>query len=371
MLRALVVVVFASLSAPAWAQPEEEEPAAAEPDGDAGGASPTDAAASPAAMPAPLPSAPPTMTAMPTGEMGEPSKFPLGGRLMLSDLTILRLNPIGLETRMRFGLQKKLYPSDKKVTENNFVFVGMFPKLNPASGQVSFGGELQPASIFNVRTYFELQKYFGTFGFLQSFTSANANYSETNLAELADDPATEPEARTVKHFSVQPQLMLKFGKVVVRSLLQIDYWSFKTRGTLVYEPTFDTLLPNQGWTMSTDTDVLFVPGSGLAAGLRHTFVRPFYSDDHFDSTADKDAYDGQNSHHRLGFFGAYTFKDKGPSTFNKPTAIVIVSFYLKHKYRAGEPDTLDPGHDADDYRTRAFPYFLAGFAFESDFLAVR
>src|SRR5262245_8595565 len=98
-------------------------------------------------------------------------KPPDGYRLMLSDLTILRLNPTGLETRARFGLQKKLYPSDQKITENNFYFVGVYPKLNPASAHLGLGGEIQPASIFNLRSYFEVSQYFSTFGYLQSFNS--------------------------------------------------------------------------------------------------------------------------------------------------------------------------------------------------------
>ncbi len=351
MLRVWAVVLFVLVPARSFAQ--------GAPDQDPG-----------APQGAPEVASPPVPEDRPQAPV-EPSKFPDGWRLMLSDLSIFRLNPIGLETRARFGLQKKLYASTKKVTENNFFFVGTFPKLNPASAQISLGGELQPASIFNVRTYYELQKFYGTFGFLQSFTSANANYSDSNLKDLADVPATEPEAKTVHHFSVQPQLMLKFGKVVVRSLLQLDYWDFKTRGTLIYEPTFDTLLPKQGWTMSTDTDVLYMPGNGLAAGLRHTFVKPFYGSEHFADTADENMYDGQNAHHRLGLFAAYTFKDKGPSTFNKPTAILILSFYLQHKYRTGEPDAVDPGHDSSDYRTRAFPYLILGFAFESDLLAIQ
>lgn len=361
MGRALIVtVILAVFSGSALAQGEPEP--AAEP------------AAEAAAEPKP-PLGEGSIASLPglrSSEAGaKPNLFPMGWRLVLSDLTIFRLNPIGLETRTRFGLQKKLYASTNKVTENNFFFVGMFPKLNPASAQFSIGGEIQPASIFNVRAFYELQQYFGTFGFLQSFTSANSNFSDTQLKELADQPATEPEAKLVKHFSVQPTLLLKFGKVVLRSLLMIDYWDFKTRGTLIYEPTFDTLLPRQGWTMATDTDLLFVPGTGLAAGLRHSYVKPFYKDDHFNDAADRDAYDGQNSHHRVGFFGAYTFRDDGPSTFNKPTVLLILSMYIQHKYRAGEPSTLDAGHSADDYRTRAFPYLVLGFAFESDFLAIR
>jgi hypothetical protein len=303
----------------------------------------------------------------------EPSKFPDGLRVMASDLTILRLNPTGLETRARIGVQKKIYPSDQKVTENNFWFAGAFPKLNPAAAYIGLGGELQPASVFNVRVFGELGKFFGTFGYLQSFSSANANYSDQTLADNKDmpTPMTEPEAATSMRFSVQPMLQLKLGKIAVRALAMFDYWSLGTRASTAYEPTLDTLLPDNGWTVSTDTDVLYVNDTGLAAGVRHSYVKPMYSDKHFTDAADKDMYDGQNSHQRLGFFGAYTLKDKGPSTFNKPTVILIVSMYLKHKYRAGEPDTIDPGHDADDYRTRAFPYVVAGFAFESDFIPVQ
>ncbi|HUS27153.1 MAG TPA: hypothetical protein VMZ53_01550 [Kofleriaceae bacterium] len=307
----------------------------------------------------------PTSAFAETEEQTEPAKFPDGLRVMASDLTILRLNPVGLETRARIGVQKKLYPSPKPITENNFFFAGFYPKLNPASAQLGIGGELQPASIFNVRVLGEVQKYFGTFGYLQSFASANANYSDHTLADMKDQGA----AATVKHFSVQPMLQLKLGKIALRSLMMFDYWDVP--GALAYEPTFDTLLPDKGWSVATDTDVLFVPGNGLAAGIRHSWVKPMYSGAHFADAADQAAYDGKNSHHRVGFFGAYTFKDVGPSRFNKPTAILIVSFYVKHKYRAGEPSTFDPGHDADDYRTRAFPYLIAGFAFESDFIDVR
>ena len=65
-------------------------------------------------------------------------------------------------------------------------------------------------------------------------------------------------------FSVQPMLQLKFGKIAVRALAMFDYWTFKTRNATAYEPTLDTLLPDNGWTVSTDTDVLYVTDRGLA-----------------------------------------------------------------------------------------------------------
>jgi hypothetical protein len=304
---------------------------------------------------------------------------PPGWRLMLSDLTVFRLNPLGLETRARFGMQKRLYRSEKAITRNNFAFFGAFPKLNPASAHLAVGGELQPASIFNLRAFAEVQQYFGTFGFLQSFRSPAANYSDQTLKDLRDDPVLSPQSARLFHASIQPMLQLKVGPVAVRALLQLDYWDFAVRDgdTTAYEATFDTLLPDKGWTLSTDTDVLYVGHPGLALGLRHSFVHPFYRQGHFqaaggDNRAAFAAYDDDNSHHRLGLFGAYTLKDRGPSRFNKPTVILIVSWYLSHRYRLGEPSAPLPADGrSDDYTSRAFPYLLVGFAFESDFLPVR
>jgi hypothetical protein len=297
---------------------------------------------------------------------------PSGWRLMLSDLTILRLNPIGLETRGRFGLQKRLYYSEKKMTKTNFMFVGAFPKLNPASASLGLGGELQPASMFNLRAFGEIQQFFGTFGHLQSFHSADANYSDERIKDLKDDPVLKPQSTHMLHASIQPMLMAKVGPIALRALFQFDYWNFDVRDgdTTAYEPTYDTLLPDNGWTFTTDTDLLYTGKKRLAIGLRHTFVKPIYKSRHFASDAAFDAYDNENSHQRLGLFAAYTLRDDGPSRFNKPTLILIASWYLSHKYRTGEPDTLPIDHTADDYVSRAVPYIIAGFAFESDFIPV-
>jgi hypothetical protein len=323
-----------------------------------------------------LPPVPPVAPEPPRA--GEPEVAPAdrpppdGLRLMLSDLTVLRLNPLGLETRARFGFQKRLYKSDKAITRNNFAFGGLYPKLNPASAHLALGGEIQPASIFNLRAFGEVQKYFGTFGMLQSFQTANANYSDQTLKDLRDSTTTPPQTATVLHASIQPLLQLKVGNIAVRGLFQFDYWDFDVRpgDTVAYEATFDTLLPDNGWTLSIDADVLYTGRKNTAIGLRYSHVHPFYNSKHFGSEAEAEAYDGENMHDRLGLFAAYTLADAGPSTFNKPTVIVIVSWYLNHRWRTGEPDMLPTDTRADDYTTRAFPYLLLGFAFESDLLAV-
>ncbi len=294
---------------------------------------------------------------------------PASWRLVLSDLTIFRLNPLGLETRARFGLQKRLYASDRKIAENNFGFAGTFAKLNPASAHLAVGGELQPLSMFNLRAFAAVQRYFGALGFLQSFPSANATYSDATL----DDRADTARAANVFHASIQPTLQVRVGPIAVRALLQLDYWDLALRGgdTTAYEGTFDTLLPDRGWTIATDTDVLYVGRPGLAAGVRHSYVRPLYRRAHFTDAADRDAYGGDNAHQRIGLFGAYTLRDAGPSAFNKPTLVLIVSWYLRHRFRTGAPDVLPAGARAEDYTSRAVPYVLAGFAFEADFLPAR
>jgi hypothetical protein len=308
---------------------------------------------------------------------------PNGWRLMLSDLSLLRINPIGLETRARFGLQKRLYPSETKVGKNNFGFVGVYPRFNPASATLGIGGELQPVALLNVKGFVEVQKYFGTFGLLPGFTSPAQNYSDQTIQDRADVPGTEAQAATIFHAGLAPLLQAKFagGKIAARVLFQLDYWQLKLRDgeTVAYDQTFDTLLPDGGLTLSTDTDVLYTGRPGLAIGLRHTWVKPIYKARHFaddDLSSQENAevfarFGSSNAHQRLGVFAAYSFNDRGPSRFNKPTIIAIVSMYLDHRYRTGAPGALRPGERADDFTSRALPYLLVGFAFESDLLAAK
>lgn len=299
---------------------------------------------------------------------------PAGWRLFMSDLTLFRLNPIGLETRFKLGLQKRLYKSDKTVTRNNYMFLGSFVRINPATAILGLGGELQPAAIFNVRASAEIQQFFGTFGFLQSFRSANANFSDQTLKDLRDDPVRKPQSTHLLHAQIQPTIQLKVGPIALKSQLQLDYWvlgNVRDGETTVYEATYDTLLPDKGWTLATDTDLLYMGKPGLAIGLRHSYVRPFYKVRHFLDAQDYVRYDQANEHSRIGLIAAYTLKDIGPAKFNKPTVLLIASWYTDHRYRLGQPDQLPTIGRADDYTSRAFPYLLVGFAFESDLMGVR
>lgn len=298
-------------------------------------------------------------------------------RLALSDLTVLRVNPLGFETRARFGVEKRLYVSESKAFENNFVFAGLLPKLNPASAHLGLGVEIQPASFFNLRGAAEVGQFFGTFDMLQSFTTPTANWSDQTRKDLGDAgiDALEPYSAGALRLTVMPTLQLKVGPVVVRNTLTLDYWDLALRDgdTVAYEATVDVPLPDEGWVLSNDLDLLYMTDFGLVAGLRYTLVRPMYREEHFadpnrdaaGNAADFEAHKNDNAHQRLGLFAAYTLYDRPNETFNKPTIILIAAWYLDHRYRTGAPDTLGPGERDEDYVSQAMPYVILGFAFDA------
>ncbi len=290
-------------------------------------------------------------------------------RLVFSDFTLLRANPLLLETRARFGLQLPLY--DRTLAGPNYGFVGVYPVLGPASARLGLGGELQPLAVFHLRAFVEAQQYFGVLGSLQSFATPSANYSDDRQRELRGSAY----ASWLIRLSLQPTLKARVGPVAVRSHWQLDYWAPKLRDgdTVAYEPTLDTLVPDDGWTVAADTDVLYAGIPRLAVGIRHSWAKPLYRREHFRDAFDQAAYDDDNAYHRLGVTGAYALRARPRSAFHHPTIVVDIAWYLQHRWRTGRPDHTDISGavNNDDFITRAMPYLLVGFGFESDFYPAR
>lgn len=283
-----------------------------------------------------------------------PPRLPPRHRLLLNHLTVARANPIGLEHQLRAGWQRRLFVSEAALFRDNFFFAGVLPRLNPAFTRVGPAVEIQPLSILNLRASAEYVRFFSTFGYLQSFPSPTVNYSDTRLAELADDDAAY--AASGFHASLEPTFQIKIGSTVIRNKFALDYWDMDLRAgdTVFYEATLDTLLPGSGYNVANDFDILRVTDYGLTAGLRHTFVRPIYREGDFDEGDDRGWV--RNRHHRLGALVAYTFHDRGYTKFNRPTVLLVTSWYLSHRWRTGR--------DVD----RVVPYVVLGFAFQTDLL---
>lgn len=272
-------------------------------------------------------------------------------RLHLSDLTILRLNPTGLETQLRLGYQHKLYGSESLALRDNFVYGGMFVRLSPAAARTAAVVEVQPASVLNLRFSIEYLRYFGTVGYLQSAPTADVDFSDTALEAGKENDAAYGTGGL--HATFEPLLQVKAGPMALRSRALFGWFDMDLRGgdRVWYEATLDAPLPGNGWVIANDLDLVYLTDFGLTAGLRYTAVLPRYS-------AAQSPDDSDASHHRVGLLAAYSLFDEGYTRFNKPTLVLITSWYLKHRYRTGQDVS------------QAVPYVVLGFAFMSDLLDV-
>ena len=281
----------------------------------------------------------------------EPLQLP-AHRLLLQSLTVLRGNPIGLEEQLKLGVQERLYESDNVLGRDNFLFLGIAPRLNPGYVRIGPVLELQPFSMLNLRVTAEYVRFLSTVGFVQSYGSPLAESSDTVRAD--GEEAGLSYATSASHFTFEPMLQAKVGPIAFRDRVSGELWVADLNGddTVFYEASLDTLVPRTGWVLTNDADLLWIQGDGLVLGLRHTAVSPHYSTT--DYQPGEDPKDNPNGHQRLGVLAAYTFWDEGTSRFNKPSLLAISSWYLDHRYRTG----------ADV--SRAVPYVVLGFAFTTD-----
>lgn len=357
----------------------------------AGAAVSAEAAPAPTPPPAfPVTSAP--VTAEPATAAAESAKvslppLPPKNRLVLNNLLVIRFNPIGLEDQMRFGFQRRIWERTSPYGRDNFFFLGIAPRLNPAFIKIGPSFEFQPYSFFNLRVGVEYLRFFSTFGFLQSFPSpldeyddrriaicsskdpavlAKCGYKDAQGAQItgADQPRNFPASGV--HLMIEPTLQGRFGPLTLRSKLAIEYWYMQTRpgDTVFYDVTLDTLVPQNGWVLTNDLDMLYVTSFRLSVGLRYTVVKALYRDSDFRAGEDTSSED--NMLQRLGPMLSYTFFDRGFTRFNKPTILLITSFYLDHRYRKGQAASqVVPAVFAN---SSAIPYVVIGFSFQSDFI---
>lgn len=322
-------------------------------------------------------------------EAGKPQTAPLW-RLMINNMLVLRLNPVGLEDQMRFGFQRRLPATEGaqgRLFQDRFVFFGIAPRLNPAFVKIGPSLEIQPLSIFNLRVAAEYIGLFSTFGFLQSYGSAQDEYSDKLLAACSASDATTRESCRYRddrgelvqgsterrnysasglHVMIEPLVQLRLGPVALRNKLALEYWYMNVRpgDRVFYDVTLDTLVPTRGWVLANDLDLLFVSKFGLTAGVRYSVILPFYGPS--EVRPGESAAFAQNGQHRIGPTLAYTFYDRGFTRFNKPTLLLISGFYVSHRYRAGqEPAAVLPGLFVQN---AAMPYLVVGFSFQSDLL---
>ena len=276
-------------------------------------------------------------------------------RLTYSNLSVLRVNPQGLQNDWKAEARVDLYGDDPGILlEEGHFLVG--PTLYTTPAFVRAGGRvgIRPLAILYVEGRMDWMGSFGTFNHVLGFPDLNGDGSDTGLKELQD--AGESIRTTGRITTLTGELRGKVGPVVARSkaawihtamdLLDEDrFW---------YEGINDVFMPANGWGLHVDTDLLWMDGSPWVAGVRHTVDTVFVDAETQEGTSNPERLE---ANHRVGPFFAFTWFDRPGEAFNKPTIAVIVNWHLTHPYRAGQ-------HSA-----QSLPYALIAFAFQGDLLS--
>jgi hypothetical protein len=276
-------------------------------------------------------------------------------RIYYDNLLLFRLNPLGLEDWLNVGYRYRLYRHSSPVFRDNHFGLAFTPTLSPGVFRIGGTAEVRPLSILLLSMGYYFVSWFGNFGFLQSYPSPRAAHSDSDID--AGDEAGRNYATNGSELQLKVQPIVKFGPVVVRDEINFYYSNMDVRreDTVYYNIRIDVAVPNRGWALTNDTDVLVLTDFGLVAGVRSTVTHALYDDRDF---LPSESTDNPNSPTwRLGPLIAYVFADDLSDGFNKPTVLVIVNWWLKHRYRTGE--------DVN----QAAPYFILGFKFEGQLWA--
>ncbi len=250
-----------------------------------------------------------------------------------------RYNPLGLFLFGNVSYRERLYRSDSVALLDNHVGIGLAGAVSPAFGRIGVRADVQPLTILRLSATYLFGAYFGTFGNLQSYASPDGDWSDSarDAAEDAPDPDQRPYATHGHQLQLAAQLQLKLGGFVIRDTFVGQWTSYALRPGDVgyYDPVLDTLVPNGGFTLANDLDLLYVfDGTGWMAGARYNWTRPVYtSADWVNDPDGSETYD--NVIQRIGPLLGYTFEGTGPG-FQRPTLLLLLQWYAVHRFRTGE-----------------------------------
>lgn len=270
-------------------------------------------------------------------------------RVVHENLTALRVNPIGLENRYVVAARARLYHHDSPALRENYVGVAVSNIQSPALYRHGVVVEARPLTLLTLSAGVHRVGYYGNFQFLQGYQDAHVDFSDSEMRAAAKEGRNRP-ARGVE-VELRSQLLGKVGPIVVRNDTSFYYTEVDLRPgeRTYYTPRYDLLMPNRGFALTSDNDVLYFSDFGLVAGVRTSVGHAFYD---AATLAGRDNPNGPTV--RVGPLVAYTFFDQPGAVFNKPTVFLNAGFWLSHRWRTGEDVA------------QAMPMIAAGFRFEGE-----
>ncbi len=259
-------------------------------------------------------------------------------RLVHRELIALRGNPTGLILDARLSYRLRLYSDEGLALRDNYIGGGAAIAASPAFLRVGPYVEVAPASFVTLWSSLQYSSYFGTFGLLQSFASPRDDFSDEELdrrSELFDDDPLVNDSASGLELTVGLDLQAKVKSLAVRSQSRLIHANLDLRegDDTFYDQVTDSLMPDDGLTFITDLDAAYLTmDDHLVLGLRYTATVPFYSSSSYQPS---EPQEHDNTTHRAGPVVAYTFFNRDGSSFNAPTVLLLVQWWLDHRYRTG------------------------------------
>jgi hypothetical protein len=283
--------------------------------------------------------------------------------IFYSNYLVLRYNALGLQNLFDIGYQYWLYDDDRPLFRGSYVGVSVVPLITGAYAQIGAAVKVQPLAVLNLQARVSYMKFFNAFNLLQSFETASADFSDTAIKDRGEDGASY--AADGLQIALIATLQGRIGPFIMRNILQGVYHDMNLEDNdgdaianepqrVWYDQYYDLMTPAKGWTLTNDLDLLWQFNEHLIAGLRYTVATPFYGDEDFLPGEDTENKNGPMQ--KVGPIAAYTFFDEPGAAFNKPTIILLVNWWLQHRWRTGEDVS------------QAIPYVVLGFAFSGDLL---
>lgn len=287
-----------------------------------------------------------TRAAQPGEEQQAPADSPLPGDIPARGLefqhsVLVGRNPGATEVRSRIGYRLRLGQNQE------FLSLGGLVRLSPGSATAGLVVDWQPIAVFNLRALVEGVDFFH--GQLRSYDSPLADYSNPK----AD--AASAHATTGWRAMLKPTLQSTVGPIRVQSITTVDYRDMGLRAgdSVWYEYGPDSLLPDRGWTLTEEVNLVHAAGP-LKLGTTFRYFLPLYLPEHF--RPGEQAPVGLNANMRLGLLAAYTFFEGGASFFRNPSVFASTQWHLLHPYRTGIKVS------------QAIPFVVLGFSFQQSFV---
>lgn len=282
-----------------------------------------------------------------------PPPLPPARRITYENAIGLRVNPIGLEEQLTVSYRHRMYASDSLVLRDNHIGFAFMPTLSPAVLRMGGVLEVRPATVLNLSVGAFQATYFGAFGSMRSFPNATvAAYSNDELKDAQDAELTY--LTSAVELQARAQALAKVGPIVLREDAVLTYQEARLHDgdRVFYNTRIDQLVPDEGLTLTSDTDLVYLSDFGLVAGVRGTVLKSFLDAEQV-GPARADGEDTTLAA-RVGPLVAYTFFDHPGAAWNKPTVVAMTGFWLAHPYRAGQDVS------------QGFPWAILALRFEGE-----